>query len=317
MKILTPSQIEDVLKIVDKYTLTFVAQSVGADILTDDDREVLESYGIDTSDIKPHDSNVTQAFKFGLLSDALGHAAASKLTYSQFKTSLKEGTFIPLNVQEKAMLTSLHYSTYSHVNKLGGNVKNDIRSGIIDIDRRGMVSAGSVVRDSVKEGIEKRKSVSAIASMIGKKTGDWNRDLLKIANYNLHESFNQGRLSNMERTATYGTRVFFDVYPGACVSCIRVYLTAGFGSEPKSFKISDIRANGTNIGKKSKDWLATIGPVHPNCRCTVNEIPEGYKWDPLTRSYLKPDKSKINKVERKSKVSVTVNKNGKTTTTEI
>lgn len=317
MKILTPKQIEEALKIVDKYTLTFVAQSVGEDILTKEDRDTLQSFGINIDNIKPHDSAVTRAFKFGLLSDALGHAASQKLTYQQFTTSLRDGSFIPLNTQEKSMLQSLKYNTYGDVNRLGGNVKNDIRTGIIEIDKMGQARAGAVVRDSVREGIEKRKSVSQVASMIGKKTDQWNRDLLRIANYNMHEAFNQGRLSNMQRSATAGARVFFDVYPGACKHCIRVYLTAGFGSEPKLFKIEEIRGNGTNIGKKAKDWLPTVGPVHPNCRCTVNEVPEGYKWNPSTRAFDEPDKKAPKKVERKSKVKVTVTRNGETTTTEV
>lgn len=310
MKLLTPKQIEEVLKIVDRYTLTFLAQSVGEDILQEEERKLLESYGIDLSKIKPHDSNVAQAFKFGILSDALGHAAASKLTYDQFKKSLKEGTFIPLNKQEKAMLTSLKYSTYSHVSKLGGNIKNDIRTGIIEVDRKGMARAGTVVTDAVKEAIEKRKSVTEVVSIIGKKTELWNRNLLRIADYNMHEAFNQGRAANMERKGNPNTKIYFDVFPGACKSCIKAYLTAGYGSEPKTFTISQIRANGSNIGKKQKDWLPTLSSIHPHCRCTVNEAPEGYVWEPSTRSFTKPEKDFDRKVERRSKVKVTVNKNG-------
>lgn len=313
MKFLTPQQIEEVLKIVDRYTLTFVAQSVGVDILTKEDRKVLADVGIDLSKLKPHDSEVVQAFKFGLLSDAIGHSAAKQMTYNQFKQSLKSGTFIPLNKAESAMVQSLQYNTYSHVTKMGGNIKNDIRTGIVEVDRKGMARAGVVVRDAVKEAIEKRKSVSEVVSILGKKTEQWNRDLLKIAEYNMHEAFNQGRLSNMERSGV--KKIYFDVYPGACKYCIQAYLTGGFGSEPKAFPISQIRSNGTNIGRKAKDWLPTIGPVHPYCRCTVNEIDENYVWDPETRDFSKLNPKKQGGYE--PKVRVTINRNGVETKTKV
>ena len=313
MKILTPQQIEEVLEIVDRYTLTFIAQSIGTNILTKKDKQVLNNAGIDLSKLKFHDSEVVQAFKFGILSDAIGHSASKKMTYEQFKKSLKEGTFIPLNKTESAMVQSLQYNTYAHVSKLGGNIKNDIRSGIVEVDRKGMAKAGLVVRSAVKEAIEKRKSVSEVVSIIGKKTEQWNRDLLRIAEYNMHEAFNQGRLANMERSGA--KKVYFDVYPGACKHCIRVYLTAGYGSEPKQFTPLEIRSNGTNIGRKAKDWLATLGPVHPYCRCTINEVDDGYIWDPSTRSFSKIDERKLK--NGRAPVKVTIRRNGEETKTKV
>lgn len=313
MKFLTPQQIEEVLKIVDRYTLTFIAQSVGTSVLSKDDKKVLKDAGIDLSKLKFHDSEVVQAFKFGLLSDAIGHSASKQMTYKQFKESLKSGTFIPLNKTETAMVQSLQYNTYSHVNKMGGNIKNDIRTGIVEVDRNGMARAGVVVRDAVKEAVEKRRSVSEVVSILGKKTEQWNRDLLKIAEYNMHEAFNRGRLSSMERTGA--KKIYFDVYPGACKHCIGAYLTGGFGSEPKVFSIAEIKANGTNIGKKAKDWLPTLGPVHPYCRCTVNEADEDYVWDPETRDFSKLNPKKQDGYE--PKVRVTINRNGKETKTKV
>jgi hypothetical protein len=310
MTLLTPNQIQELMKMVDKYQLTFIARHIGASILTDEERGILESHGIDVSKITPHSSNVTEAFKFGLLSIALSHASASKLTYDQLKTSLKDSTFIPLNRQESAMLESLKYNTYSHVSKLGGNIKNDIRNGLVEVDRKGMARAGEVVRNATKEAIEKRKGVTEIVSILGEKTGQWNRDLLKIASYNLHEAFNQGRAMAIEKE--FGdNKVYFDVYLGACKNCVKAYLTGGIGSQPKVFKVQELRNNGSNIGKKVIDWKPTLSPTHPFCRCTVNRVPEGYVWDEETASFTKPDKEFERKVERKSRVNVTVN--GKTT----
>ena len=45
--------------------------------------------------------------------------------------------------------------------------------------------------------------------------------------------------------------------------------------------------------------------VSGNCRCTANEVPEGYVWDEKTQSFTQPKQER--KVQRASKVTVTVN----------
>ena len=85
---------------------------------------------------------------------------------------------------------------------------------------------------------------------------------------------------------------FKDVYNGACKHCIKAYLTGGIDSEPKIFKLSELRANGTNIGKKPEAWLPVIGGMHPHCRCTLNKYNPLYSWDSKTRSFTKPKEYK-------------------------
>ena len=56
-------------------------------------------------------------------------------------------------------------------------------------------------------------------------------------------------------------------------------------SEPIVYKLDDIIANGNNIGRKAADYLPTIPPVHPYCRCTINHKRKGYLWDASLRSF--------------------------------
>ena len=86
--------------------------------------------------------------------------------------------------------------------------------------------------------------------------------------------------------------VYFDVYPGACMACRELYLTdpENPDSEPKIFKLSELIENGNNIGRKRADWLPTISPTHPYCRCTLNYKQPGFAWDEEVRAYTKPIK---------------------------
>lgn len=101
------------------------------------------------------------------------------------------------------------------------------------------------------------------------------------------------------------TRVYKEVYPGACRFCLNLYTTAGAGSKPRIFKLSELIQNGDNIGRKSKDWKPVVGPVHPFCRCSTRYIPDNYVWDDKLQTFV-PPKDYKSKVERKSKVTIIV-----------
>jgi hypothetical protein len=38
---------------------------------------------------------------------------------------------------------------------------------------------------------------------------------------------------------------------------------------PKVYKLSELVANGTNVGRAKSQWKAVIGGTHPNCRCVI------------------------------------------------
>lgn len=38
---------------------------------------------------------------------------------------------------------------------------------------------------------------------------------------------------------------------------------------PRLYRLSELVANGTNVGRPKSAWKAVIGPTHPNCRCTL------------------------------------------------
>ena len=84
--ILTPNQIELLMQIIDRYQVLFIAQHVGTEVLSIADKAILKSAGIDIDKIlKPGQEDFfTTAFKFGILSDALGDERAKKMKYAQF-----------------------------------------------------------------------------------------------------------------------------------------------------------------------------------------------------------------------------------------
>ncbi len=56
---------------------------------------------------------------------------------------------------------------------------------------------------------------------------------------------------------------------------------------------------------KIKDWKAVCGPLHPWCRCELESIPPGYEWNDKSKTFKL---TRLNKVERKSRVKITISK---------
>jgi len=303
--IFTPIQIQELLKIIDKYHILFTAQHVGLDVLTPNDRAILRSYGIDFNKLKKQ-SQVEHAYKFGILSDTLSQKDAKKLDYPSFKRFLQAGRFIPLTTRENDALDALKHHAYSDITGLGNRVKDEWRQLHIESDQRQRAKYESAIRNEAERTLRNRGSVREMSSALGHRTGDWSRDFGRIGDYVLHSAFDQGRASSIERSTGGDSLVYKDVYPGACRHCIKHYLTAGIGSQPKIFKLSELQSHGTNVGLKVADWQPVIGPLHPWCRCTLEAIPQGYEWNKETQSFSTPRKDYKRKVQRKSKIKVQV-----------
>ena len=303
--LLNPSQISDLMKVMDRYTIAFIAHHIGTSMLSTDEISTLIAAGFNPADISDATSNVVQAFKFGLLSDAIGNSVAQKMNYDQFRSYVSSGRFIPLNARESATLEAIKMQMAAGIKIQSENMKSDLKTDLVHIEKGRAAIHSPEVLSAAEEVIRDRKSVAQLRGMLGKRTGQWDRNLARMADYVLHDAFNSGRVASIERK---GTKVYFDVFYGACKNCVRLYLTGGVGSEPRIFTIEELRANGSNVGRKVNEWKATIGPIHPHCRCTANEVPEGYEWDESTQSFSKP-KEFERKVQRRSRVTVTVNGN--------
>lgn len=156
----------------------------------------------------------------------------------------------------------------------------------------------------IADGTLEKRTVQKITSNIANQMNDWQRDWGRIVETECQDVYNMGQAQYM-MTLAPDPLVYFDVFPGACKHCIRLFLTNGVGSKPRVFKLSTLLANGTNYGVKVRDWKATIHPVHPFCRCDLRYLPQGYEWNEGTGRF-EPPKDYKPQVERKSKVKITI-----------
>ena len=263
-----------------------MATELGTEYLAEADKQLLLSYGINPYGLyHPELSSIMTSFHFGMLSESLGAMNAKTVTYPEIKEYVRKGNYLPVSKIQEAALQNIKTQTFASLKTLNGKIFSDVNNVLTT-----QFAQQQFLAKQTKKGIEERKSIRAIANEISLKTGDWSRNFDRIIVTASQSAFEQGRASEIERRSIDSDPlVYKEVRQGACSWCIKLYLTNGFGSEPKIFTLSQLRANGSNIGRKQADWLPTIAPIHPFCRCVIRSKPDGYKWNKETNSFSTPD----------------------------
>lgn len=303
--ILQPHQIQELLNVIDSFHVVFIAQQVGADVLSPNEVDILKLNGIDVEKLKGKDGKVQDAFKFGVLAEALSNKQAKGLNYDKFKSFVGSGKFLPLTQGEESVVRALKYQAYNDIKGLGNKINKEFTQILIEVDQEQRKKYEKDIETEAEEAIINRETQSMLTSKIGHKTGDWSRDLDRIADFVLHSAFDYGKAYKILEETGEDAEVYKSVYKGACKHCIDKYLTNGLGSEPRIFKLKDLMANGTNIGVKTSEWKAVIGPLHPFCRCELEQKPKNSAWNQETQDFTDVVRNMYG-VERKSKIKIKI-----------
>lgn len=298
---LTPSQLQQLNQIIDNKITMFIGQNISTDLLTTQEKAILRSAGVEIEKINPKDLFVYQSFAMGLISGAVPKSVLNETTYNAFKDYLSSNKMIPLNSYEKGVIRSLERQSFQDIKGIGDRYKKVVERASITAERQ---YYEDTLRNKISEGIAKKDSLRNISNDIAKELDAFGRDIDRIVQTVSHQAFDEGRAAFFDRNYGKEVNYYKKPYAGACSHCVRLYLTAGFGSMPRLFTLDELRANGTNIGIKAADYKPVIGNVHPYDRCTLEVVPEGYVWNEDKKDFVLPEKTE-RKVERKSKVSIT------------
>lgn len=269
--LLTDEQINEIKQIVSDYHNAFIFNAISPEILSADVISRLEQLGLANIQI----NSIEDSYIFGWLLSHLENPVVAKMSYSQFKEFIQKNP-IPLTSIEKQAMRIAKQQAGQYIQALGSKVGLGISNTILDSENKLRVTQASV-KTLTEEAIAKRQTAQQLASAIGWGTQEWNRDLLRIAQTELQ---NASQLAIAERyKEKYGDDVLISRIPmsGACEHCKRLFL--GKDGFPLIFKLSELQANGNNVGRKAMDWLPVCGTVHPNCSCVTTRIPSGYGFN--------------------------------------
>lgn len=131
-----------------------------------------------------------------------------------------------------------------------------------------------VIRKEVASAWATHKDPKMLASALARATGDFTRDWRRIALTELQAAYNDGvAIDALQR---YGKSAKVARLPEsrACKDCRRLLLDSA--GAPIIWDVQALARNGTNVKRKKVDWVATLFPIHPKCRCGTLVVPPGY-----------------------------------------
>lgn len=273
-------QIQEILSLVDFRFADLVWKIFGPSHLTSQDKENLKKHGIDPGSLVKKIPPYWANWMFGLLSGKLSDYQTKQISYKDLLDYLARRQYETPSRREIEEYEMACNRTYGYLKGLGDKMKKDISSYISDSELRMRMEQERTIKEGVKRGIVERDTTKLIAAKISNQLNDWSRDWNRIVETEYQGVFNMGRVQSYMREGDgSNTLIYFDVYPAACRHCIRLYLTAGIGSEPKLFTAEELIGNGTNIGRRVADWKPTIiTAVHPFCYDDKVEVLTNKGW---------------------------------------
>ena len=287
----TPQQLAALQQIIVDYHLAFVITQVGPAYVPPEAVQRLIDIGILPQDLAytyqpapgelPPEARkvIADAYNYGKMMGGTPamRPHAREMTAASFRRRREP----PLSPQEKAARTWIQQHAAEEIKGLGNTVASDFTTIAIENDAELKARYQQAIREEIDINVARRDQWRKAASELGHKTGDWARGFKRIAATEKQKAMQEGFVGALIEKEGDPETIFVAKQPApdACDDCVRLHLVAGPGSNPRIFKLSQLIANGSNIGRKRRDWKAVVGTVHPWCGCEIVHVPAGWEFD--------------------------------------
>lgn len=277
--LLDKSKIKQILDIIKKRHNLFVVKVLGRDLLSDAEiSELKEEFGEDA--INQVKDLIASGYYAGYMRNS-DHGTVDKTSLAQFENEKKP----LLSDYEQYSVEHAKEVVNSYVQKLSQNTRTNFEQLIREYNKiyKDKMMTQKVL-PLVIQAQEEQKSVGQLILDMRDLTGDMTRDWERIAKTEITNVLNAGMVDKIAKQnpdkSPRETYVFKRIINDShtCPVCRRLHLMPD-GVTPRVYRLSDVMSNGTNIGKKSSEWDMVIGAVHPNCRCTLSYLSDGYHFD--------------------------------------
>lgn len=194
---------------------------------------------------------------------------------------------------EREAVSILRERIGQHVKGLGSKFEAAAGHVLVDADDKLRRRRLTKIQNEVVRGVDERSSAAEVADRIRAATMDLKRDWIRTAHTEMHNAVEEAKAIVLaHRSHDRDPRVFKRPRANACVFCVLLYLKPDKVT-PRVFKLSELLANGTNVGRRAKrpiltgksrtEWKAVIGAMHPFCGCQLQVLPAGMGFDKVGR----------------------------------
>lgn len=285
----------NIRNLIKLYHLNFLYDMIGENYFSEEELDFLEKNlgksNIDSSKIPLLD----RIYAFGQIAQKIGFENSNKISKKDLEDWLKDN-----KIKVTTQLNKIKSQAYLDVLSKQFQIEKDLRQGILNEANKEDFKMSNVV-DYIKEKFE-----------------SWSY-LKDTISYVSESALNEGKVEEIKKEIgrdeadplVYKVPILDEKL---CSACRKAYLNSD--GTPKLFKLSELAANGTNIGRKYKSWLPVVSQMHLHCRCLLqyfenlpNTTLGDYEFNESKYRYILKEKTLNNpnrKIQRKSKVKIIV-----------
>jgi hypothetical protein len=222
------------------------------------------------------------AFSHGVLTgreadqQAFAHAADQASRQLTFDDLLKRQNKIPLSDAEKRAREIAADRAGQYCVGLGNRWSDTFNRVLVDADHQLANNTRGIIRDKTKVAIEERKTRGQLKSDLRQATQDWTRDWDRIAHTEMQNAHQEGVFESIVERKGMEALLARVPDPGACDDCKRLLLD--HDGKPLIRPASWWAEQGSNVGRKKRDWKPTLSTIHPHCRCETVHVPNGWEF---------------------------------------
>jgi len=274
--VLTEEQLKEVLDIIEQYHNSYIYNNITTD-LPDEVIKQLKDRGL-IDPLAEQDEIMKRGYELSRFKGLTEDLPDFIQTYEQLKSHLATNP-VPMTDFERSAIDHLTSTSKKYVEKHTEWLKTAFDE-IVRNENMAMrhdIITGEI-KTAIARGFRKREGINSIVSDIRDLSDDIYRDFHRIAQTELQNAINVGQVDNIvsrnKDKAADEIYVYKRPNPDACKYCNSAYLDSH--GDPKIFKLSDLLANGTNYGKKARDWMPVHETMHPWCQCRLYQVQSGW-----------------------------------------
>ncbi|MDQ3169794.1 MAG: Hint domain-containing protein, partial [Acidobacteriota bacterium] len=272
--LVTPEQLDAIRRIIGDHHAAFVAGGIEPSAISPYELQRLRASGLVTGDLVYVFGTGTaapmrvieDAFQYGRDLGSVSHPKEKRPIEARSYQEWRDRTAQPpMTEAERSTVSWASTKAAQEIRGLGNRVSDNFATIAIEADQEQRRQYENVIREELSANVEAREGWRKVVTALGDRTDDWARDLGRIAATEKHGALQEGQAAAMKRKSgrkSGDVRVAKQPNPDACKNCLRLFMEGG---TPRIFWLSELEANGTNVGRKVAEWLPTVGPVHPWC----------------------------------------------------
>lgn len=270
---LTPRQLQIIQAIIARYHQAFVVNWISPSAVPADVLAELKRRGM----VNPQAATIEESYTLGQAIERASSPQAQGMSFAAFQEAVRKMP-IALTQPEQHAVTLAEQRAAQLIVGLGNRIDTQTGQVLIEADQEQRRELRQKVNEKVVEAVEQRLDPKRLKSELGWAIQDWTRDLNRIALTEKHTAMETGKADYYAATTPGGDPdVAILAAPNCCELCAS--LTRGPDGAPRIFKLSELEANGTNVGRKAAQARPVTGSIHPNCVCKMARIPAGWGFD--------------------------------------